>query len=71
LKTPRALGGNARVRQDDNLNVPGLAIPLTFQPDVLINKSWKMLNGVQNRLNLQWHRWSWVRGFAFFSQFTN
>jgi uncharacterized protein involved in tellurium resistance len=53
------------VSQDYNLNVVGLAIPLTFQPDVLINKSGGMLNGVQNRLNLQWHRGSLVGWFAF------
>jgi hypothetical protein len=29
------------------------------------NKAGKMLNGIQNGLNLQLHRWSWVRWFAF------
>jgi hypothetical protein len=43
----------------------GLAIPLIQEPDVMKNKAWKMLNGVQNSLNFQLHRWSRFRWFSF------
>ena len=40
---------------------------LPLQPDILVNKAGKMLNVVQNGLNLQLHRWFLVsvRWFAF------
>jgi hypothetical protein len=43
----------------------GLAIPLIQEPDVMENKAWKMLNGIQNSLNFQLHRWSRFRWFSF------
>jgi hypothetical protein len=43
----------------------GWAIPLIQEPDVMKNKAGKMLNGVQNSLNFQLHRWSRFRWFSF------
>jgi putative methionine-R-sulfoxide reductase with GAF domain len=42
----------------------GLAIPMAAEADVLVNKAGKMLNRVQNGLNLQLNSWSPVRGLA-------
>jgi hypothetical protein len=47
--------------------VAELAVPVTQQAECLENESGKMLNNVQNGLNLQLHRWSLVRWFAFLS----
>jgi hypothetical protein len=65
FETPRALAVNVRVRRHDNLNVTGLAVPPPVHAAVLIHESRKMLKVVRNRLNLQLHRWSLVRWFAF------
>ena len=64
FETPRALGGNPRVRQNDDLQVAGPARWLVH-PDILKNKAGKMLQAVQNGFNFQLHRWSLVRWFAF------
>ena len=48
---------NTAVRHHRHFNAPGLAIAAA-QPDVLEDKARKMLNRVQNRFNLQLHRWS-------------
>jgi hypothetical protein len=53
------------VRCDDKLNVTGLAVPVMPEPNVLEDKARKMLNGIQNRLNLQQYRWSLAGGFVF------
>jgi hypothetical protein len=41
------------------------------EADVMENKSGKMLNGVQNGLNLQLHRWSLVSLVCVFIQLAN
>jgi len=46
------------VRIQRDFDAAGPPVPVTLEPDVLKNKSRKMLNGVQNGLNLQLHRWS-------------
>jgi hypothetical protein len=51
--------------ENGDLNVAGLAVPITLQADVLEDKSRKMLNGVQKGLNLQLHRWSLAGWFVF------
>ena len=49
---------DALVRLHRDLETTRLAVPMALKPDVAINKSGKMLNGVQNGLNLQLHGWS-------------
>ena len=58
------LAGNAAVRLDGDFDATGLAIAMAAEPDVAENKSGKMLNRVQNGLNLQLNSWSPVRGLA-------
>ena len=41
-----------------DFDAAGPAVPMAVEADVLENKAGKMLNGVQNGLNLQLHRWS-------------
>jgi hypothetical protein len=57
-QTPGAFGRNAFVRRQRDLDLARRAIPVAAKPDVLVNKTRKMLNGVQNRLNLQLNSWS-------------
>jgi hypothetical protein len=63
--TTRTLRGHAAMRLNGDDHLPGRAIPLSFQPDVLVHKSRKRLNRVHNGLNLQRHRGSLVRCFVF------
>jgi hypothetical protein len=51
------------MRHQGDLNVGGPAIAVTSQLDVPKHKAGKMLNGVQDGLNLQLHCWS--SGFTF------
>src|SRR5204862_7830683 len=53
-------GEDAAVGLNRNFDAAGPSVPLALEADVLKNKSGKMLNGVQNGLNLQLHRWPLV-----------
>ena len=53
------------MRIERDFDAAGPPVLVALEPDVLENKSWKMLNGVQNGLNLQLHRWSLAGWFAF------
>ena len=64
LATMGTPGRAPRVGREGYLQA-GLAILLIQKPDVMKNKAWKMLNGVQNSLNFQLHRWSRFRWFSF------
>src|SRR6266436_8518592 len=72
LEATGTLGGDASVRIQRDFDAAGPPVPVALEPDVLKNKSRKMLNGVQNGLNLQLHRWSLGCWFAFlFNSQTN
>jgi hypothetical protein len=45
------------VRRHGDLDRPRLAIAVAADPDVLVNKARKMLNGVQESLNVQLNSW--------------
>ena len=55
--TGRTFAPNALVGGQGDLNAPGLFLMAT-EPDLLVNKTRKTLNPVQDRLNFQLHRWS-------------
>ena len=65
LEATGTLGGDAPVSIQRDFDAAGPPVPVALEPDVLENKSRKMLNGVQNGLNLQLHRWSLAGWFAF------
>ena len=52
------------MRRHTDSDLARLAIPVAAEPDVLVNKARKMLNGVQEGLNLQLNSWSPGRMFA-------
>src|SRR5919109_537976 len=62
LTAPRALGPNALVGLQRDLNPTRSPFAVPMEPHVLVNKTAKMLNRVQNGLNLQLHSWFLGRG---------
>jgi hypothetical protein len=62
LATFRAFASHAPVSFQANLDAPGLSSRAT-ESDLLINKTRKMLNPVQNCLNFQLHCWPLVSLF--------
>jgi hypothetical protein len=64
LATMGTPGRATRVRHEGYLQA-GLAMQLIQEPNIMENKARKMLNGVQNSLNFQLHRWSRFRWFSF------
>src|SRR5271155_2267631 len=64
LETEGTFAPHPAVRRHRNLDLPRAAVAVAAEPDILINESRKMLNGVQEGLNLQLNSWSPFRLFA-------
>jgi hypothetical protein len=66
LEAAGTFGGDGWVRLDGDFDATGLAIPMAVEADVVENEPGKMLNRVQNGLNVQLNSWSPGRGLALF-----
>ena len=62
LEAAGTFGGDGWVRLDGDFDATGLAIPMAVEADVVENEPGKMLNRVQNGLNVQLNSWSPGRG---------